>query len=439
MSKTVRFTLIALGAALAAGGGLQAACRRHHVDAAAGTAHAARPLYHCPMHPGYVSNEPGDCPICGMKLVPTKPSLPAAASPSAVAADRADVSLSPERRRMLGLRTSEVRRTRLARDIRTVGRMAVDERRLHHVHTKFEAYVEHLHVDFTGKRVKRGEPLASVYSPELVATQQEYLLAYRAQKQLGQSGIPSVAQGGVDLLEAARRRLLFWDIRPADIARLERTGEVERTLDLHSDISGYVVQKTAFHGMRVTPADTLFDIADLSHLWVLADVYESDLPNVREGMAAELTVPYLPGRSWHGAVTYIAPTVEEKTRTIKVRVEVDNRGEELKPEMFADVLLRTELGEGLVAPESAVIHAGQRQLAFVEAADGRLQPREVKIGAKTAEGLQVLEGLAAGERVVTSANFLLDSESSLRAALAAISPPPPGQPPASAPAIPHRH
>jgi Cu(I)/Ag(I) efflux system membrane fusion protein len=336
---------------------------------------------------------------------------------------------------MLGVRSEPVRRAALERTLRTVGRVTVDERRLHHIHTKYEAYVEHLNVDFTGKFVRRGEPLLSLYSPELVATQQEYLLALRAQKQLSGSTLPQVARGGVDMLEAARQRLLLWDIRPADIARLEGTGEVQRTLSLYSPVSGYVVQKTAYHGMRVTPADTLFDIADLSHLWVLADVYESDLPTVRLGMPAELTVTYLPGKTWSGKVTFISPTVEEKTRTIKVRVEVDNTGEELKPEMFADVVLRTSLGEGVVVPESAIVHAGERQLVFLDHPDGRLEPREVHVGGKVAGGVQVLHGLTTADRVVTSANFLLDSESSLKATLAAMA----SAPPATPPAVAHQH
>jgi Cu(I)/Ag(I) efflux system membrane fusion protein len=337
---------------------------------------------------------------------------------------RAVVSLSPERRRVLGLRSEPVSRTSLARAIRTVGRVVPDERRLHHVHTKYEAYIEHLYVDYTGKFVTRGEPLASLYSPELMATQQEYLLAWRAQKQLASSTIPSVSKGGVDLLEAARQRLLLWDIRPADIALLEAKGEVRRTLDLYSPVSGYVTEKLALHGMRVTPVDTLFDIADLSHLWVLADVYESDLPAVGVGMAATLTLSYLPGQTWRGAVTYVAPTVEEKTRTVKVRVEVDNADGKLKPEMFADVVLESALGTGLVVPASALLKTGERTLVFVDLGDGRLEPREVQVGAKVAQGVQVLAGVSEGERVVTTANFLLDSESSLKAALAVISPAP---------------
>lgn len=452
-------------AAAALGAAIQG-CGRGPQTRRAGEAPAAV-QYYCPMHPHYVAERPGDCPICGMKLVPRE----AAASPGArrvayyrspmdpnvvsetpaqdamgmdfvpVYEDelggsgvpgRAAVRLGPERRQLLGVRSEPVRRARLLREIRTVGRVAVDERRLHHVHAKFEGYVEHLHVDFTGKFVEKGERLLSIYSPELVATQQEYLLAYRAQQRLRGSGLPSVARGGADLLEAARQRLLFWDIRPEDVAELERSGVVRRTLDLHAETSGYVVAKMALHGMRVTPADTLFDIADFSALWVLADVYESDLPSVRLGMQAELTLPYLPGRSWRGPVTYVNPTVEEATRTVKVRVEVSNQGGQLKPDMFADVVLKVDLGEGLLLPEGALIDSGDRKLVFIDRGEGRYEPREVTLGAKLPAGYRVLAGLAEGDPVVTAANFLLDSESSLKAVVSAMAP-------AATPSPDHRH
>jgi Cu(I)/Ag(I) efflux system membrane fusion protein len=450
---------LALAALVVATLGLAVAACRNPRDAST-VAGAAKVQYQCPMHPTFVSDKPGECRICGMKLVPMEAGSPSAGksvlyyrspmdpsvhsatpakdsmgmdfvpvyaedvAPATTVSGRAALTLSPERRQVLGVRSEIIRRVPRRRVIRTVGQVTVDERRLHHIHTKYEGFVEHLHVDFIGKFVKRGEPLLSIYSPELVATQQEYLLAYRAQKRLSESGIPSVAQGGVDLLEATRQRLLFWDIRPSDIAAIEKTGQVMRTLDLYSDISGFVVQKMAVHGMRITPADTLFDVADLSELWVLADVYESDLPSVRTGMEAELSVPYLPGQKWRGPVTYVAPTVEEKTRTVKVRVEVKNRGEDLKPGMFADVLLESDLGPGLVVPDNAVINAGQRLLVFLDLEGGRLEPREVQTGARIGEGFEVLSGLAEGDRVVTSANFLVDSESSLKAALASLSPSP---------------
>ncbi len=372
--------------------------------------------YQCPMHPTYVSDRPGECPICHMTLVPIESGGSMRSGEPTSVDGRAIVSLTPERRRLLGLRSEPVIEKDLTRSIRTVGRVAVDERRLNHVHVKYDGYVEELFVDFTGRYVKQGEPLLSIYSPDLVATQQEYLLALRARRELQDKG-GALSKGGQGLLEAARQRLLFWDVRSQDIERLEQTGEVMRALRVYSEHGGYVVQKMAYHGMRVTPADTLYDIADLTQLWVLADVYESDLPLVRLGMRGEVSVPYLPGRRFDGGVSYIAPTVEETTRTVKVRVEVANTGDVLKPDMFADVILKAALGRGLALPEGALIDTGARKLVFVDRADGHLEPREVRLGVKVGSDYQLLSGLTAGERVATSANFLLDSESSLRAAL----------------------
>ena len=352
------------------------------------------------------------------------------AGPGAAVKGRSVVTLSSERRALLGVRSEEVRETRIDRTIRTVGRVAADERRLAHVHTKFEGYVERLYVDFTGKFVKKGDALLALYSPELIATQQEYLLALRARTELGASQLPSVARGGANLLEAARERLLLWDISPADIAELERSGTVRRAFDLHAEVSGFVTVKNVVQGMRVMPADTIFEIADLSHVWVLADVYESDLRSLRMGMPATMTLSYQAGREWRGHVSYIAPTVDPATRTVEVRADVANQGATLKPGMFGDVVLRVEEGTGLVVSDSAVIDTGDRRLVFLDRPDGTIEPRQVEVGAKLADGYQVLRGLAKGDRVVTSANFLLDSESSLKAALAALTSPAPAPVPA---------
>jgi Cu(I)/Ag(I) efflux system membrane fusion protein len=427
MKKALVVMLIAAGAGL---GASLVSCRS---GAAPGSEAAAGQRYYCPMHPHYASEEPGDCPICGMKLV----LMEAAARPGAsgahahggesgaAVAGRAPIDLSPERRTALGVRTAPAARGTIVRSIRTVGKVAVDERRIHHVHTRFEGYVEHLEVNYTGREVREGEHLLSVYSPEIVATQQEYLLAYKAQKELGQSGIERAAKGGVDLLAAARQRLLNWGIAPRQIERLEETGVVSRTVELHSDVRGYVVEKMVSQGQRVMPTDTLFDVADLSSVWVIADLYESDLPLVRLGTPVLVTVPYLPGRTWKGPVSWISPTVDDKTRTVKVRVEVANEDGQLKPDMYADVQLRAELGEGVLVPDTAIVHTGERKLVFVEGAEGRLAPREVQVGVRSEHGTQILAGLEAGERVVTAANFLLDSESSLRAAVGAMTAAPP--------------
>jgi Cu(I)/Ag(I) efflux system membrane fusion protein len=333
---------------------------------------------------------------------------------------RATVTLTPERRRLLDVRSEEVRVARIEKTVRAVGRVTTDERRTAHIHAKFEGYVERLYVDFTGMAVKKGDPLLAIYSPDLVATQQEYLLALKAQRQLAQSQVPAVVQGGADLLEAAKERLRLWDIRPSDIAEIERSGTVRRDLDLHSEVNGVVVVKNVVQGMRIMPTDTLFEIADLSRVWVMADVYDSDISAVRIGSMADITVSSLPGRHWRGAVTFLSPTVDEKTRTVKVRIEVDNQSAALKPDMFGDVLLSTSSGMGLVVSDSAVIDTGERTIVFLDRPDGRIEPRQVQLGLRLADGYQVLGGLVKGDRVVTAANFLLDSESSLKAALSAI-------------------
>jgi membrane fusion protein, copper/silver efflux system len=462
MRRIVILTAV-LGLALA--GGSILLLTRNGSDAAANPSAKAAARYHCPMHPTYTSDKPGDCPICGMKLVPID--APAGAEPKAGSgerkvafyrspmdpsihsekpakddmgmdfvpvyedelqgsssgvAGRAAVTISSERRQVLGVRSEPVRKMQLDHRIRTVGRVAVDERRLRHVHTKFDGYVEHLYVDYTGKLVRRGERLLSIYSPELVATQEEYLLAHRAQASLATSAVRTAAQGSIDLHEAARRRLLLWDIRPADIDRLEKAGQVTRTLDVYADIGGYVVEKMAFQGMRVTPADSLYEIADLSHLWVLADIYEYNLRSLALGTEGHINVASGGDKAWKGTVTYISPTVEEKTRTVKVRLEVENPDGELKPDMYADVFLHVNLGEGLVVPDGAVINAGDRRLVFLDRGEGRFEPREVRLGIKVAGGgVQVVSGVSEGDQVVTAANFLLDSESSLRAALSGMS------------------
>lgn len=392
-------------------------------EPAAGTAAASAPQpatskYTCPMHPNVVQDGPGTCPICKMDLVPaeTGKAEPAAAGHSVVVLDAA-------RRQLIGLATAPAIRGAIGGEVRATGRVTADETRIHHVHTKYEAWVEELFADFTGKWVRAGEPLARIYSPELLAAQEEFLLALRAQERLaGKESGPTEGSASA-LVESARRRLILLDVTSAEIDAIARRGTTQRTVTLHSPFSGYVIAKVALHGMKATPMDSLFDIADLSTVWVIADVYESELARVSIGQRARMSLAYRPGREWHGRVTWIEPIVDPATRTVKVRLEFANPKGELKPEMFASVVLSAPEREALTIPEDAVVDGGLTRVVFVDKGDGRIEPREVTIGQRGNGRAEVLSGLAEGEQVATRANFLLDSESRLKAALEAIAAP----------------
>ncbi|HXG20070.1 MAG TPA: efflux RND transporter periplasmic adaptor subunit [Methylomirabilota bacterium] len=325
--------------------------------------------------------------------------------------------VSPERLQSIGVRFAPVERRALDRTIRTVGRVEVDERRVAHVHLKLEGWIDRLLVNYTGERVQHGQILFTLYSPELVATQQEYLLALKGKTLLGANEFSDVATGAHSLLEVTRQRLRLWDITEDHIRDLERTGKVLKTLPIHSPITGTVINKTALAGMRVGPGDDLYTIADLSHVWIIADIYEYELPLVKIGQTANVTLSYDPQTVLQGHVAFLYPTLDPQTRTAKVRFELDNPGERLKPEMYATVELHIPLGTRLVIPTEAVLESGERQLLFIHHGGGVLEWRTVKLGVRAGEWVEVVDGLAEGEHVVTSSNFLIDSESRLKAAV----------------------
>ena len=317
------------------------------------------------MVPGYKSDKPGKSPFMDMDLVPVYDDGSSPGGGPASVSGYASISISPERQQAIGIQLGKAESRELTKTIRTVGRVTLDETLLYQVRPKFEGFVEELFVDYTGKSVRKGQPLLSIYSPELLATQQEYLLALRARQRLGTSPNPDVSRGAEELYESARQKLLLWDIRPADIERLEETGQPQKALTLYSPVDGFVMTKNAVRGGRVMPSDTLFEIGGLSPVWVLADIYESEAPLVHTGDPARMTLSSLPGREWKGKVTFIAPVLEEATRTVKVRVEFANPDRALKPGMYADVMLERKLGRVLTVPESAVMTTGTRSLVFV--------------------------------------------------------------------------
>jgi len=332
-------------------------------------------------------------------------------------ADGNRITIAPERLQTIGVKFQEAMRRRLDKTVRAMGRVEIDERLVGRVNLKFEGWIEELLVSAVGDHVKKGQRLFTIYSPDLVATQEEYLLALQSYREMGHSEFPEVARSAKDLLEATRRRLQLWDIKENHIQDLERTGAVLRALPIHSPVTGTVLRMEARAGTFVTPGTELYFIADLSRIWILADIYEYELPFIKKGQGATVTLSYDPGTKLHGHVAFIYPTLDAKTRTARVRFELDNPGEKLKPDMYANVEITVPLGTRLVIPRDAVLESGERQLLFIHHGGGQLEWRNVKLGAKAGDWLEVLEGLKEGEHVVTGANFLIDSESQLKAAV----------------------
>jgi membrane fusion protein, copper/silver efflux system len=393
-----------------------------------GDEHGDTAGWHCPMHPTYTSDGPGDCPICGMRLVPIdQPGQSAAAGHEghdhAAGVDGfGTVETTADGVRLAGVRTATATRERLATDTRTVGVVVPDERRIRHVHTKIAGWVEKLHVDTTGELVRAGQPILALYSPELLASQEELLRAREAAGRFADSSIPEVRRGGEELVTAARRRLELYDVPASFIANLERTGRTQRAVTLVAPASGFVTTKSVFEGQEVQPGMELFTLTDLSHVWVEADFYEYEARLLRVGQRAEVHLPYEAGAVREGEITFVYPTMQAESRTVKVRLELPNRDGLLRPGSYVDVVAHLDSADGVTVPADAVLDSGLRQVVFVETAPGVFEPREVRVGQRGDGRALLLSGLAEGERVATRANFLLDSESRLRAALAGAGP-----------------
>ncbi len=411
--KTGLRRLIVVGVvALALGGGYLLGLRHHghdHGKAVNGTVEK-KGQYTCSMHPFILRDEPGSCPICGMALTPVK-------NDGSNASSEEGVTIDPITLQNMGVRTEPVSKRNLERSIRTVGVVAMADERQYAVNTKIEGWVEQLHVDQLGQRVSKGQPLLSIYSPQLVAAQQEYLLAAANRQRLAGSSFPEIAAGSARLLEAARTRLSYWDISPEQLKHLERTGKPSKTLTLYSEHSGIVTSKKVLQGARVMAGEELLQIADLSTLWVNADIYEYELPWVKVGQKAEIDLPML-GRTIAGTIDYLFPALDNATRTVKARIVIYNRELAVKPSMFANVRIAAQTASSvLTIPITALLNSGNEQTVFVALGEGRFAPRPVTTGLRDESMVEVRSGLNEGESVVVSAQFMLDSESRLREAL----------------------
>ena len=333
-------------------------------------------------------------------------------------AEAPTVEIPQDKQQLIGVKTIAVAPRQIGKVIRTVGRVEYDERKFATVNMKFEGWIEKLFVDYTGMRVKKGDPLAEVYSPELLATQQEFLSTVRWARSAGEAKDGAVggmlARDADAVVEAVRQRLRLWDISDEQVKAIEDTGRTVRTVTLYSPVDGTVIQKNAIQGMRAMPGEKLFDIADLSTVWITADLYEQELPLIAAGETAQISLSTLPGKELTAQLEFVSPALSGDARTVKVRMTVPNPGGRLKPQMFANVDIKIGMGRRLAVPDDAVLDTGTRQIVYVDKGEGYFEPREVTLGLHADGYREVLSGLKNGEKVARSATFLIDSEAQLK-------------------------
>ena len=358
----------------------------------------------CSMHPSVKEVEPGTCPICNMNLIPvTRAEL-----------ETGVIMVDEVRRQIIGVRTGRVVLRPMRLEVRTVGKITYDETRLENVTLRVPGWIEELRVSETGQRVARGQTLFTVYSPDLYTAQEEYLQALRSQTEARGTGSPYRADG---IVRTSKQRLLLWGLSESQIEDIGRRGVVRQSIAIKSPAAGYVIGKHVVEGDHVQAGQLLYEIAGLDQVWVEAEVYEADLPYISMGQVTNVTLPYLPGQDYEGRVTHVYPYLDEASRTGRIRVELSNPKLELRPGMFANVMIEVDLGARLQVPESAVIYTGARRLVFLDLGEGRLRPQEVELGAKGGDYYEVIKGVREGDVVVTSGNFLIAAESRIRSAL----------------------
>jgi RND family efflux transporter MFP subunit len=377
-----------------------------------------------PMHPAYKSDKPGVAPDCGMKLEPVYADGGGPSTNRSGQRGSGDLSkmpvgtveITPERQQLIGVKYGRVERSGGSRTIRAEGKVAFDETRIQHIHTKVEGWIDQVFVDYTGQVVRKGQPLMTIYSPDMLASQRELLLAAKAKETLKNNPLPTAFDQSESLLQAARRRLELWDLSGAQIDEVLKTGQPIKNVTLYSPIGGYVTERKAFPQLKVMPETDLYTIVDLDRVWIMADLFEYEAPNIHVDETARVSLQALPGKTLTAHINYIQPQVDPTTRTLKVRLDMDNPGLILKPEMYANVEFRVNLPVQLTVPADAVLNAGERKTVFVDRGNGFFEPRQVTIGERNGDRIQILSGLRGGERIVTSGNFLIDSESQMKAA-----------------------
>lgn len=414
LNRKIAISLVILILASLAGGGWFLWRERLHDHAGEQKISRGKQLYTCSMHPFIIRDKPGTCPICGMELIKKSGESAAAATPEQSADMSGHVSLSPTQRVMANVATVEAGQQSLNKEINAVGIVQFDQSRQAKVTAWISGRIDRLNVSTVGAYVSKARPVAEVYSPDLVSTQQEYLLAVKSRNQLKDSPIPSISQNGEGLVASARQRLLLFGVRESQIAALEKAGKPNIRLPIYTPLSGVVIEKMVQQGQYVNTGDVLFNIADLSTVWVEIEVYENEFPSIRLGQKVEIRSQSFPGKSFTGSISYIYPFLDPKTRTVKARISMPNPGMKLKPDMFVNAIIKVPLGSTIVVPVSAVIDTGKRKVAWIESSPGMFEPRDVQVGQQTDNKIQILSGLKPGDRVAVSGGYLIDSESQLK-------------------------
>ena len=418
LNKKIALPLVVIILASAAGGGWYAWQHTGHDHAAEGKNAQGKQLYTCAMHPFIIKDKPGTCPICSMELIKK---IDGAANGGPQTADQKQqaemlghVSMSANQRIMANVATIEAKQQTLNKEINAVGIVQFDQSRQAKVTAWIAGRIDKLNVSTVGAQVSKDKPVAEIYSPDLLATQQEYLLAVKSRDQLKNSPIPSISQNGDGLVASARQRLMLYGVKESQIAELEKAGKPVIRLPIYTPLSGIVIEKMVQQGQYVNTGEVLFNIADLSRVWVEIDVFENEVPYVRIGQQVEIRSAVEHGAAFNGRISFVYPFHDAKTHTVKARVEMPNPGLMLRPDMFVNAIIRVPLVKGIVVPVTAVIDTGKRQLVWVEASPGMFEPRDVQAGERVDDKVQILSGLKAGDKVAISGSYLIDSESQLK-------------------------